>query len=765
MRGRAGVVKPDEMAAADGAMGAAPIAPPKRSLALTPISGEFADPAVEQAFLTVTWPSVRRHVATAALVTGSVFLLLGVADLLRHGPDAAFFRMLGVRLSVCLCALAAAALAARPVQSRWVGPAMAGLFWIALAGMVAIAEIRGAVSMPYIAGLMALVVSHYLFIPLRMTGTTLSAVLLGAVGLAYAAQRGTAPIIDVDGLAVILIAANLLGGSMICALNRIRRQDHALLVAEQRETAALRATVSRLEPELADAVATLERLEREAARPWALLDAIPGGMVAVDGHGMVVAWNSSFATMWAIDAAGLVRLPAAELRRRLQARLDSGVSADLLPPIDGDAMDLVLADGRVLEQTSRFLNLPGNVPGRAWFFRDVTELRRAFDAALEARAKAEAANRAKSTFLAMVSHEIRTPLNGILGMNRLLAESRLNTAQRAWVDAASHSGEVMLAVLDDLLDFNRMETAGLELADDPFDLHETVEAVARLFGHRAAEKGLRLSLEIAADVPRRLQGDANRLRQILMNLVGNAVKFTAAGTVDLRVSAGTPPVCGVRLQFEVIDTGIGISPATLDRVFDPFVQGEPAIGRLYGGTGLGLAICQRLVELQGGEIGAESRLGEGSRFWFNIAYAVAEEPDKVASEPRASRSRPIRILLADDNMVNQRLATTILEACGHKVTTVDDGAQAVAAARLGGFDVLVIDLRMPAIGGIEAATLIRSLPGPEGRVPIVALTANTNPDDWAACRAAGIDAVVTKPFTVEQLVSALDEAISTTTLR
>lgn len=733
---------------------------------LSPFSGEFRDPDLEEAFLEDTWASTRAHVARAALVGGFAFIVVGLFDLARHGFDTLVLQIALVRLAVFGCALMTAMLALRPVPSPWVGPAMTALFWFMLAAMITVAEIRDLVGMTYVAALMAVVIAHYMFAPVRTTVAMVSALLLSAVGVAYAAHRGTAPVIDVDGLAAVLIAANLLGGTMVHTLNRARRRDYAGLRAEQALTRRLRSVTSALEGELRIASAERDRLGREAIALAALREALPEGLLVVDGRGQVSSWNGAFARIWGLDGVPLAGVPAAQLRRRLKARLDTASPAELLAPIDTGAAtaDLVLRDGRVIEQTARVLDIPGEAPGRAWFFRDVTHRRSAEEALHGAKSRAETANEAKSAFLAMVSHELRTPLSGILGMVRLLSDSRLTMTQRAWVEACSHSGEVMLAVLDDLMDYNRLETAGLELVRQPFDLVDTARAVVRLFEHRAADKGLRLTMTIAPDVPPRVIGDANRLRQILMNLVGNAVKFTQAGSVIVRVDMAGPPACGVRLHFAVEDTGIGMSAGTLDRAFEPFFQGDPAITRTYGGAGLGLAICRRLVELQDGEIGAESRLAEGSRFWFTLPYALPEELAQdaaAADEPvPALPARPLRALVADDNAVNQRLVTTILEARGHRVAVVEDGAQAVAAARLGGYDLLILDLRMPTLGGVEAARMIRSLPGAEGRVPIIALTAGSGPAEAAACRAAGIDTVVTKPFTVERLMAAMAVALA-----
>lgn len=750
--------------------------PPQRSLALSPLTGEFLDQDAESAFLRATWPASRFYVVRAAYLAGAVFVLFGVADLARLGATEAVLGMTAIRFAVFALGVAVATLIARPPHALWAGAAMTGLFWTMCLSMMGIAEVRGAIAMTYIAGVLGIVLAQYLFVPVRLYVALTSALAMSATAFAYGVTRDTADIIDSEALGGVLSAANLLGLALTLTLNRVRRRDFTVLLAEETTNAALRRRNAELEATLARAAAERARIG-DAEALGAVAGALPVGLLLTDRDGRAITWNAAFADLLGPGAEPRRGQSADDLRQALQQRSDPSqvgdplATADAVAPYDAE-VELVLADGRTLVRSAAPVALPDGRTGVAWIFQDVTAERRTLGVLSAERDRAAAGMAAKSAFLAMVSHELRTPLGGIMGMIRLLEESRLSANQRALVEASSHSGEVMLAVLDDLLEFNRLESAVLDIAAEPFDLRQTVESVGRLFAHRAAEKGVTLTVEVAESVPARVIGDANRLRQVLMNLTLNAVKFTAHGSIVIRIRRDPDRFPGGALLFEVRDTGIGMDPAVLDRVFDPFFQVAPhdaAVGRVEG-TGLGLAICRRLVELQGGRIGVESRKNEGSRFWFLLPLATAPAADHgdrdaplADDEEDGFELPPLKVLAVDDNAVNQRLVTTLLEARGHRVTTAEDGAHAVAAARLGGYDLLILDLRMPSLGGLEAAALIRSLPAPEGRVPIVLLSAGMEPAVRREAMAAGIDAVLGKPYTVEALLGAVARAVRTRT--
>lgn len=387
---------------------------------------------------------------------------------------------------------------------------------------------------------------------------------------------------------------------------------------------------------------------------------------------------------------------------------------------------------------------------------EMAALAQRLDAALAA---AEQASRAKSEFLATMSHEIRTPLNGVLGMTRLLLDQSVTADQREKLEIINDSGEALLAILDDILDFSKLEAGRVELEASDFDVARVVRSTVALMDSRAKLKGLTLGVDVDAQTPKTVNGDANRLRQILLNLVGNAVKFTEAGGVNVSVTADEEG----RLRFVVQDTGIGIDAAAQRRLFQDFAQADASVARRFGGSGLGLAICKRLAALMGGDIGVDSRLGEGSRFWVAIPFGKAEHadaPPQCAPAPiaKAAADRPLRVLLAEDNCVNQMVIRGLLERRGHKVVTAEDGVQAVEAARGGGFDVILMDMLMPVMDGVEAARFIRSLPPPVGETPIIALTASVLEGDAQKCRDAGMNDFVSKPVAPETLYAALAAA-------
>ena len=353
----------------------------------------------------------------------------------------------------------------------------------------------------------------------------------------------------------------------------------------------------------------------------------------------------------------------------------------------------------------------------------------------EALARAEAANRAKSLFLASISHEIRTPMNGVLGMTEVMLHDARDPQTREQLEVIQRSGKLLVSLIDDLLDLTKLEARRVELLIGELDLPALVQDIERLFTTQAREKGVALEVMLAPDCPRLIRGDGLRLRQVLLNLVSNAVKFTERGEVRLEVSVA--PAQG--LTFAVVDTGIGIAPDVLPRLFSVFEQADASTTRRFGGTGLGLALARQLVELMGGALQATSEPGAGSRFFFTLPNLTAPQ---VASG---------RVLVVDDNPVNLKVASSLVRRAGYEADEVSSGAGALSAARNTSYVAVLMDCHMPEMDGFQATAHIRALPAPFGSVPIIALTASTTPEDVAACRRSGMNEVLAKPVSLESL--------------
>ena len=410
------------------------------------------------------------------------------------------------------------------------------------------------------------------------------------------------------------------------------------------------------------------------------------------------------------------------------------------------------------------LNGAGELTEMVDVVRDVTARKQA-DAVLEtarrdaeaARAEAEAAAAAKSEFLANMSHELRTPLTSILGFSRLIGtEGGLSDTDRRHLDLIQRAGETLLTVVNDILDFSKLEAGAVTLDAAPFSTGELIEGVVALLAAQAGEKGLTLSSKVDADV--RLCGDSPRLRQVLLNLVGNAVKFTDCGSVRVEATTSATDGGGAILTIEVVDTGVGVDPEHIERLFDRFTQGDGSVSRRFGGTGLGLAISRRLIGLMGGEIGARSDGATGSTFWFRVPLnrPTADVSASNAS-PDGLPDRPLHILLAEDNPANRLLVAALLKPFDMRLDTVENGAEAVEAVARKAYDLILMDMQMPVMDGPAAARAIRASGGVSHDTPIIALTANVLPEQIAQCRAAGMQAHLAKPIDPAALISAIAE--------
>ena len=510
-----------------------------------------------------------------------------------------------------------------------------------------------------------------------------------------------------------------------------------------------------------------EELLRTFSLLTATLESTADGILVVDSDGRIASCNHKFSEMWGIPDEVLgARNDSQTLSFVIGQLKDPGSFmtkiAELYADPDRDSFDVLeFADGRVMERYSQPQRLGDTVVGRVWSFRDVTASRRTAEELATARDQALQASRMKSEFLANMSHEIRSPMNGVLGMADLLLDTRLDDSQRRYLLALRDSGESLLGVINEILDFSKVEAGRLELETIDFDLVALLEAVVNLMDPRVRAKGLTLQLDIPADLPRWVSGDPARLRQILTNLADNAVKFTEVGSVVIRASAGPGPA----IRFEVVDTGIGIDPAARDRVLAPFVQGDTSTTRRFGGTGLGVAICWRLVALMGGVLDFASRPGQGSTFWFELPLPgalTAPEPGRGAGPvlgPVTGSPAPAApgasVLLVEDSPVNQLVARVMLEKLGYRVDVAAHGAEAVEAVKGKRYAAILMDCLMPVMDGYEATSYIRRLEGPAAHTPILALTASAMTGDREKCLLAGMDDYLSKPIALGALASAL----------
>jgi len=551
-------------------------------------------------------------------------------------------------------------------------------------------------------------------------------------------------------------------------------------------------TRKQAEAELKQAV---DQLQRTTALQQAILNSTEYSIIATKQDGTITTFNAGAEHLLGYRAEEVVGKVTPEIIHDKEELIKRAqiLSKELAYPVpvgfetfianaqrgcpDENEWTYIRKDGTrfpVLLSVTAICDDTGQVTGFMGIAQDITKRKQAEETLKLAKEQAEEASRAKSQFLATMSHELRTPLNGVIGMTELLRDTQLDRRQREFVDACHSSGESLLGLINDVLDFSKIEAGKLELEVHEFNLSSLLKETLDMMTFQALQKGLQLSTHITPQTCHWVRGDSGRLRQVLVNLIGNAIKFTEAGKVAVKVELDKIQSGKATIRFEVSDTGIGIPPDRIDRLFKSFSQADSSTTRKYGGTGLGLAICKRLVELMDGRIGVESQEGRGSIFWFEVPLQPLRddymqeleqmESADVRRQTHATLLKGRRVLLAEDNRVNRMFAQEVIQRAGIECYTAANGLQAIQAIKKRGrFDLVLMDCQMPEMDGYEATRRIREMERNgelAGHLPVIALTASSIKGEREQCLAAGMDAYLSKPFTPNKLLDVIGQLLA-----
>ncbi len=509
-----------------------------------------------------------------------------------------------------------------------------------------------------------------------------------------------------------------------------------------------------------------QKLKSSELQVRSIMQTAIDAIIATDETGAIISWNQGAAAIFGYSEEEMIgKSVNLIVPERFRAMHDAGMKRVVQTGesrLVGQRLELpgLKRDGTEFDTE---LSLASWTSGDRRFFtavlRDITERKRTEKALIAAREQAESAAAAKSQFLAQMSHEIRTPLNGVIGMTHMLMDTQLNETQKEYARIVLDSSEGLLGIINDVLDFSKVDAGKMELESVRFEPVRLIHDTEKAFLITASKKGITLKTDWQTENQEALLGDPGRIRQVLTNLLGNAIKFTTVGGVTLRASIKKAADSKIaRLRIEVSDTGIGMSAESLARMFQAFSQADSSMSRKYGGTGLGLSISKKLVELMKGEIGVDSQEGKGSTFWFELPLPLAPTLQSQGAEEQLITvgSRAARILVAEDNTVNLRIALSMLQKAGYKPQGVGNGKEVLAALATAQYDLILMDCQMPELDGYSATRQIRATDSAYKQIPIIAMTANAVQGSEEECLAAGMNAYVSKPVKLHELVRMIE---------
>ncbi len=565
-------------------------------------------------------------------------------------------------------------------------------------------------------------------------------------------------------------------------LDRIHEREKALQYARDDLEVRVSQRTSELQKEIAERKNTEQELEERTAFFNSLIENTPIAIVAVGLDDIVQFCNPAFENIFRYRQADVIGKSLLGLITNSETLSEVSTNREALwkGKVIHTVTKRVRSDGGLVdvEAFSVPLGPAENRTGAVMQYQDITERKRGEEALLRAKDAAEAASRAKSEFLANMSHEIRTPMNGIIGMTELTLDTKLTPEQREYLGLVQASADSLLKLINDILDFSKIEAGKIDLESIEFPFQQSLDETLKSLVLRARQKDVELSWRVGPGIPKYLKGDVGRLRQIIVNLVGNAVKFTKRGEIEVSVEVESENDAGVMLHFGVRDSGIGVPKEKQRMIFEAFTQVDSSTTRNYGGTGLGLAITSRLVQLMGGKIWVESEPGRGSVFHFTSRFEFtgavprmtgSEDPEAIrglppaaAGESASQAAQGLKILLAEDNAVNRRLVIALLQKRGHHIAATENGQEALDILERENFDLVLMDVQMPVLDGFAAIRAIRAKEQSSGsHLPIIALTAHAMKGDRERCLAAGADEYVTKPIRTPDLLAAIDRATNT----